>query len=202
MIKRLVIIVAAAIVLIFLVMFVQNAMKPRPFQWMETYSSYDKQPYGGFVFFSQLKDVFPGKKIKRFGTNDFEQYYWFIESDMDYSEEIAEDTVEDNFYLYDMGFDSTWSISFNAIILDSYFFTSDLNSKALLMHCYQGNDALIAAADYPEFLKNQLGIELALDTLSYMDSLVLEDAFEISMARPARDKIPNARSALVPIVST
>lgn len=81
MMKRVIVIVAASIVLIFVVLIVQAALKPRPFNWIQTYSSYDKQPYGASIIFNQLKEIFPGQKIKRFGRNDFSEYYWYIDEE-------------------------------------------------------------------------------------------------------------------------
>jgi hypothetical protein len=60
------------------VLIIQAALKPRPFNWNPSYSSYDKQPYGAYLIFRELKNLFPGKIVKRFGPDDFEEYYLYI----------------------------------------------------------------------------------------------------------------------------
>jgi hypothetical protein len=78
MTKRIIVIISSVIVMIFLALIIQAALKPRPFNWNPSYSSYDKQPYGAYIIFSEIKNLFPGKKVKRFGPDDFKEYYLFV----------------------------------------------------------------------------------------------------------------------------
>lgn len=70
-------IIIGIIVLIFIILVsavVQTALQPRPFFWNPTYYNIDKQPYGAYILFSQLKDFFPGKKVKRLSEKDLQPY--------------------------------------------------------------------------------------------------------------------------------
>ena len=50
-----------------------EANKPKPVDWSVTLSKNDKIPYGGFVFFQQLQDLFPNVAIHTCSTPLYEQ---------------------------------------------------------------------------------------------------------------------------------
>ena len=79
MTRRIILIITSALVLLLIYLVIRAIMQPRPFKWIPTYSSYDKQPYGGKIIFEQLENIFPGQKVKRFGSKDFSDYYFYIE---------------------------------------------------------------------------------------------------------------------------
>lgn len=61
------------LVLISLVLFgLIEWLNPKEASWQTTYSSKDKMPYGTFVLYNQLQDLFPGKSIEKNSTNYFE----------------------------------------------------------------------------------------------------------------------------------
>ena len=99
--KRGAIIITIMLVSIFVFLIIRAAMKPESFVWYPSFRAYDRQPYGAYVFFDQLENMFPGKKVKRFGQIDFEHYYSqvydaeLLYDDSDYNEETDESwTIE------------------------------------------------------------------------------------------------------------
>jgi hypothetical protein len=47
--------------------------KPKPIDWTVTLSKGDKNPYGGFILFNQLKDLFPGAAIQTYRQPVYDQ---------------------------------------------------------------------------------------------------------------------------------
>ena len=232
MTKRIILIISAVIVLIFAVLFIQAALKPKPYSWIQTYSSYQKQPYAASIFFRELKNIFTGKIVKRFGSDDFTDYYWYVEEDLvgaqisgehfaesefssdsalwldddgnlmldtiafpDLEEDIATENSQDSeeeirldttLNLYDIGYDSSFQKDFNVVMIADYFWCDELNTRAMLLHAFQGNDVLIAANDFNEILMAFLGISIAEDTIPVDDELEYTDHFVVSV----HDQLP------------
>jgi hypothetical protein len=78
MTRRIIIIIIAALLLLLFSVIIKSAIEPRPFSWYPSYSSALRQPYDTRVFFTQLRRFFPGQKVKRLGTDDFQDYYPYI----------------------------------------------------------------------------------------------------------------------------
>ena len=163
---------------------IHAALQPKPFDWLATYRAYDRQPYGSYLFFDQLENFFPGKKIKRLDAKDLSQYaeYDQVYSDFVYSYDL--DTLgEEEDYDYDTALYLS-KISnddlpkFNFIGLNDLFYLNDHDARALLLHLYQGNHALISAYEVEGNLMAYLGVksEMVLDQYnSEQDSLELEE---------------------------
>lgn len=118
MTKRIILIISSVIILIFFALIIQAALKPRPFNWNPSYSSYDKQPYGAYLIFRELKNLFPGKKVKRFGPDDFKEYYLYISNPAGIEPAfVYEEETEDE---YDWQSDSSlWYDEDGNLILDT-----------------------------------------------------------------------------------
>ncbi len=158
MLKKLAIGIVVLIVLVFFASILYSAMQPRPYNWQPSYFKSSKQPYGTYVFHQQLKNLFPGFYVPRLTTEALEPYYLQEYYDVDSLDENEE---------YFLQVDSTIHLQyldhetprFNLIGLNDYFFTDNLSAKALLLHLYQGNRALIAAESGNELLLKMLGVE-------------------------------------------
>ncbi len=147
--------IIGGIVVLISILAIHNSAQPKPFRWQETYDRFDKHPYGAYVFGKQIDNFFPGNKVKSASSEIFDQY--------EYSG-IYYDTTS---YLYDM--DDETLEQFNFFVLDEYFRINELDTRALLLHIYQGNDALIATNYSNDFLPDELGLTLgyayALDSM-------------------------------------
>jgi len=178
MTKRIVIIISSVILFIFLVLIIKAVMKPKPFKWIPTYSSYDKQPYGGALIFRQLKNTFPGKKVKRFSRDDFKDYYWYIEDNLEYYNEDGEIVNDSSLLLYDMEYELGYIDTFNIVMIDEYFQCSDLNARAMLLHAYQGNEVFISSNHLDGIITNFISVDTSEDTTlideEYDDGFVIK----------------------------
>src|SRR5271156_3464889 len=58
--------------------------KPRPIDWTVTISKEDKNPYGGYVLFHQLHDLFPGTVINSYRLPVYNQLNDFHDSNTAY----------------------------------------------------------------------------------------------------------------------
>ena len=159
MLKKTAVVISLLLVLTILAAIIYSATKPKPFDWNPSFSNYSKQPYGTYVFYEQLKNFFPNKQVRRIQDNDFDWYY--------YDELFDTDSIDEDGVYYDI-IDSTAFLTyldeespkFNFIGLNYSFYIDNLNAKALLLHLYQGNNALIASEDISYFLLKMLGVEM------------------------------------------
>jgi hypothetical protein len=51
---------------LFILYVVAEINKPKPIDWTVTISRNDKNPYGGYIIYSQLKYIFPAAAIQSF----------------------------------------------------------------------------------------------------------------------------------------
>lgn len=125
-IKRTYIILA----LIFLSLVLLAYLTPKEINWTPTYTRLDKIPYGDYVLYERLKDIFPGSEI---GTPD-RGFYNF------------EETTEDS--------------GANYIIVTSDLSADDLDVRKMADYVDYGNNIFISAYSLPKKLEDTLGISL------------------------------------------
>ena len=58
---------------LFILYVVAEINKPKPIDWTVTISRNDKNPYGGYIIYSQLKYIFPAAAIQSFRTSVYDQ---------------------------------------------------------------------------------------------------------------------------------
>jgi hypothetical protein len=159
MLKKTAIIISSLLVLLVFTAIIYSATRPKPFSWYPFYSNYSKQPYGASVFFEQLDNFFPDKKVRKVKDYDFSPYY--------YDELYDIDSIDENGDYFSLT-DSTAYLTyldeaiakFNFIGLNYSFYIDNLDAKALLLHLYQGNHALIASQDISYLLLKMLGVSM------------------------------------------
>lgn len=172
MLKRTAIVISILLVLTIFTAIIYSAAQPKPFDWYPSFSNYSKQPYGTYVFYEQLDNFFPNQKVRKIQDYDFDWYY--------YDELFDTDSIDEDGVYYDI-IDSTAFLTyfdeetpqFNFIGLNYSFYIDNLDAKALLLHLYQGNHALIASEDISYLLLKMLGIEMEyidLDTGNEVES--------------------------------
>ncbi len=104
-------------------------LTPKPINWTPTYSQEDKNPFGGFILYDLLPDIFPGKSIHTLSKNLYE---------MDLSTELADG---------------------NYIFVADEFNVGEEDIDILLKLAGKGNSIFIASHSFPQYLKDTLLFE-------------------------------------------
>lgn len=165
-----------ALVLILAGLIVLARLTPDKVVWVPTFDSKDKIPYGSFILYKRLKDIFPHGRIE---TADY-SFYNFMER----------------------GEDSGASY----LIVTGDLNASDLDVRRMTAFAAAGNNVFIAADHIPQLLADTLGIEikeemdiLSADSTGYLtrlaDSNYSKDTFRIkdeAVARWIKDADPRA----------
>lgn len=99
-------------------------------RWVPTWSSLDKEPFGGYVTHDLMRDIFPGREVRSEYRSLFEI--------------LKEDSARTG----------SWLIVTNQLALSE----TDLN--ALKQHLQNGNDVLIAAHAFSGMLADSLNLSL------------------------------------------
>lgn len=136
----------AFLVVLFSIFVMVEYYAPRPVNWRVTYSKNDKIPYGNFVLFDFLTDIFPGKKIE---VTEMPLYNTLKNAD---------------------------SHPGNYIIINHSFGPDKLDVRTLLSHVGQGSHVFIAANQFDGLLADTLQLKTASDfdlNLNSTDSISL-----------------------------
>jgi hypothetical protein len=100
--------------------------KPKPISWTETLSKEDKDPYGAYVLFHQLKDLFPAAVINSYRQPVYNQLNNFSDSSTAY------------------------------FLIDPFVNLSDQDISELLNYARSGNYVFLAAEDISDKLADTL----------------------------------------------
>ena len=106
-------------------------IRPKPVDWRATFLRKDKIPYGCYILYSQLKDIFPGQTIEI----NKKSYYRFLK----------EKTIEKETSL---------------LIIDQQFNPEKLDLDALLDFVSEGNNLFISAQEFGKNLEDTLGFSM------------------------------------------
>ncbi len=134
-----------ALALVILALIGIARLTPQKVVWVPTFDNKDKIPYGSYILFERLKDIFPGNEITEYERS----FYNFSEA--------SEDSGA------------------NYIIVTSGLSASDLDVREMTSFVSSGNNIFISSDDLPQLLADTLGIEikesiglLASDSASYI----------------------------------
>ncbi len=70
---------------------------PKPINWDPTFEKRDKNPYGDYLLYDFVKDIFPGKKIELNDRTLYEEldYYDYTQEDYTYADSVArQDSID------------------------------------------------------------------------------------------------------------
>jgi hypothetical protein len=123
---RLYIIILASLVVIYLV---AQFNRPKAVNWSETYSSTDKIPFGTYILYNRLTDIFPKAKVQTFREPMYNVFN---------DHGIAK---------------GTYLIICNAVNLNEYDY------KKLTAFITKGNDVFISASYFGDELQKELKVE-------------------------------------------
>ncbi|MEO8148400.1 MAG: DUF4350 domain-containing protein [Bacteroidia bacterium] len=133
------------ITVLFIAFVVVEYYKPKPLNWDKTYINKDKIPYGTYVMYDVLKDVFPGMKIQTIRKpiyNHLQNYFYYSENDS--GEEVLKPESEE---------------LQNYLFIADNFSSDTLDVTYLLYFVETGNSVFIAASDFNSPLFDTLNIE-------------------------------------------
>ncbi|MCW3125652.1 MAG: hypothetical protein JWO03_1310, partial [Bacteroidetes bacterium] len=116
--------------LTFLMLVVLAYLTPKKISWTPTYGAAHKMPYGAYILFGQLRDIFPGSEI---------------------------DQPDRGFYTFE---ENNFDTSSNYIIITDELQADDLDVRRMAAFATAGNNIFISAYALPQKLQDTLGIQL------------------------------------------
>jgi len=139
---------------------------PKPVNWTQTFSGDDKNPYGAFVLYSRLADLFPDQTI----TPTRKSIY-----------ELFRQTPNYNDAIYNFGNDSLRAF-LNLVVVEPSVEFDSLDARTLLQFAAAGNSVFIAASRFENMFADTLRLEtensiwspwfnMASDSLKLRDTL-------------------------------
>ncbi|GAB6012382.1 DUF4350 domain-containing protein [Viscerimonas tarda] len=165
---------------LFIGLILVEANKKNPVDWTPTFINTDKNPYGTYIVFDLLKDVFPGKEITvsrlpvynelRYVDEDevkIEDYYAdeseYVETQLEYEQEDTDKTYHSYLFI-NQGF-GTVPISWEEGVAHTQS-VDKLDIKNLLAFVEEGNNAFISAESMSPFLLDTLGLKITVEWAS------------------------------------
>jgi hypothetical protein len=136
--------------LLFTILVLVEYFTPKPINWERTFSNKDKIPYGTYLLYELLPDIFPDQDIDAVRQPIANQL-----------ENLREDKS-------------------NYVFINENFEIDSLDREALLDYVKRGNNVLIAAENYSSLLENTLGFTIELSKHNNSDSLSLYFANSVS----------------------
>ncbi len=114
--------------------------KPKPINWTRTFNEQHTIPYGTFVLYNELTEIFPEGKVQDITVSPYEFF-----DEFKYSE------------------DSTNIVTGNYMLIDDYADVDDVSAQELLDFASRGNTIFMSSNYLPQKFLDTLGIELEND---------------------------------------
>lgn len=124
------------LVLLFLGIILIEFTTPPPINWQKTYNETHKIPYGTYIFYEELEDLFPDSDIEDIKVTPFEFF--------------------DDYYNWE---DDSYSTTGTYIIIDGFADIDNTSAQELLDFASFGNDIFISSNYFPERLTDSLGFD-------------------------------------------
>jgi hypothetical protein len=115
-------------------------LKPKPINWSRTFNEKHTIPYGTFVLYKELPNLFPKSEISNIYVSPYEYF--------------------DEHFNY---IDTTYTISGSYLLIDDYAEIDEVSAQELLDFASNGNTIFISANSLPQQFLDSLGIELKND---------------------------------------
>ncbi len=107
---------------------------PVPINWTKTFNEKHKIPYGTFVFYEELENLFPESKVQDITVTPFEYF--------------------DDYYSWE---DTTYFTTGTYILIDEINQIDNTSAQELLDFASFGNDIFISSTNFPNRLLDSLG---------------------------------------------
>ena len=108
-----------------------------PINWTPTYNETHKLPYGTYVLYNELENIFPESKVKNIEQTPYEYF--------------------DQFYDWS---DSTYMTKGTYMLISNYREIDDVSAQELLDFASHGNDVFFSSNYIPQKFKDSLNIEI------------------------------------------
>jgi hypothetical protein len=122
--------IGSALVLIYLI---AQLNRPNPVNWATTLSYNDKIPYGTYVFYNRLKDIFPGAKVRYISKSPYDVF------------------TDGNL------------LAGNYIIIAQNTAFSRIDLQAMLKYISAGNSVFISAFSFDSYISDSLKLETGVE---------------------------------------
>ncbi|MGS2727058.1 DUF4350 domain-containing protein [Psychroserpens sp. BH13MA-6] len=109
---------------------------PVPVNWQKTYNETHKRPYGTYVFYEELGNLFPESKVQDINVTPYEYF--------------------DDYYNWE---DNSYLTSGTYMVIDDYPEIDNTSAQELLDFASHGNDIFISSNYFPERLMDSLGFK-------------------------------------------
>ncbi|MEM5564331.1 DUF4350 domain-containing protein [Psychroserpens sp. AS72] len=107
---------------------------PAPVNWQKTYNETHKTPYGTFIFYNELTNLFPDSEVHEIKVTPYEYF--------------------DEYYSWE---DSTYTTTGTYVVIDEYPHLDNTSAQELLDFASHGNDIFISSNYFPDRLLDSLG---------------------------------------------
>lgn len=138
-------IIIGVFALVVLGIIITEVSRPTPINWKPSYTAKDKIPFGGYILFNELEQLFPNSNI----TKIEESLYYVMEE---------RDTA----------------LITNYMMVNDYVDLDDQELNRLLEYTAQGNSVFIAASEIDYKLKDTLNIRLDYDFSVVEDTVSMD----------------------------
>lgn len=153
----------ALLIILFIGIFIIEFSRPKPVDWTPTFNEAHKKPYGTYILFNELENLFSNQNIKTIKVSPYEYF--------------------DTLYSYE---DSTYTETGNYLYIDSFVNIDDESLEELYTFANYGNTVFISSNYIPEFLKDTLHLDTKNDydftgkaTLSFANRKFINDSITI-----------------------
>jgi hypothetical protein len=109
---------------------------PQPINWQKTYNETHKIPFGTYIFYEELEQLFPESKVRDIRVTPYEYL--------------------DGYYSWS---DSTYQITGTYMLIDEFHETDNTSAQELLDFAKFGNDVFISSSYFPERIVDSLGFK-------------------------------------------
>ncbi|WP_033956333.1 DUF4350 domain-containing protein [Psychroserpens jangbogonensis] len=124
------------LILLFLGIIVIEFTTPPPVNWQKTYNETDKIPYGTFIFYEELDNLFPESKVQDVRVTPYEYF--------------------DDYYSWE---DSSYLTTGTYMVIDEFVNIDNTSAQELLDFASFGNDIFISSNYFPQRLTDSLGFD-------------------------------------------
>ncbi len=114
--------------------------KPIPIDWTRTYNESHKKPYGTYILYNELQNLFTESQVEDIKNTPYEYF--------------------DDLYDYE---DSTYLTTGNYLFIDHFVDTDQVSSEELLYFAEYGNNIFISSNHPPEIFKDSLSFDVKND---------------------------------------
>lgn len=128
------------LILLFVGAFAIEYSKPIPIDWTQTYNESHKKPYGTYILYNELQNLFKESQIENIKNTPYEYF--------------------DDLYDYE---DSTYLTTGNYLYIDRFVDTDQVSSEELLYFAEAGNNIFISSNYPPEIFKDSLSFDVKND---------------------------------------